>query len=272
MRLAHAAVCVQMPCCWNWPCYWTWSILLEFCSIAIPEPCVEVQIQQVVPDSMLLQLLVAWLSPGSKALSLAGAHTLDIKSVRPWKGEAPPEEPECCRAALGLDPLGCPLAVPGSKPSSAVLKAGKDHAPLKVCPPGMLTGEPGYPCMAKRLSRLPAAPLLGVLAIALGALLAALQVERALPTMWLAAHSLTCVVCSILRMCTQPYGQHWMPLPARLPRWRDPRASSRLRWPPWWSVCDSCALCAPITLPRRMMSSSQPSGGPPKLLNRSLGQ
>ena len=95
------------------------------------------QIQQVVPDSMLLQLLVAWLSPGSKALSLAGPHAIDIESVRPWKEEVPPEQPECCRVALGLDPLGCPLAMPGSKPSEVALRAGKHHAPLKVC----LTGE-----------------------------------------------------------------------------------------------------------------------------------
>ena len=82
---------------------------------------------------MLLQLLVAWLSPGSKALTLAGPHAIDINSVRPWKGEVPPGQPECCRAALGLDPLGCPLAIPGSKVSEPVLKAGKDHAPLQVC-------------------------------------------------------------------------------------------------------------------------------------------
>ncbi len=84
---------------------------------------------------MLLQLLVAWLSPGSKALSLAGPHTIDLESVRPWKEEVPREQPECCRVALGLDPLGCPLAMPGSKPSEVAVKAGKDHAPLKVCLP-----------------------------------------------------------------------------------------------------------------------------------------
>ena len=83
---------------------------------------------------MLLQLLVAWLSPGSKALSLAGPVAIDINSVRPWKGEAPPGQPECCRVALGLDPLGCPLTIPGGKASDTVLKAGKDHAPLKVSP------------------------------------------------------------------------------------------------------------------------------------------
>ena len=89
---------------------------------------------------MLLQLLVAWLSPGSRALSLAGAHAIDLESVRPWKGEAAPEQPECCRAALGLDPLGCPLAVPGSKPAQvAFKKAKKDHAPLKVNSTGCCT-------------------------------------------------------------------------------------------------------------------------------------
>ena len=91
-----------------------------------------VQIQQVVPDSMLLQLLVAWLSPGSRALSLGTAGALDIASVRPW-GEGP--QPECCREALGLDPLDCPLARPGSKGPADRLKSSKaNHTPLKVCP------------------------------------------------------------------------------------------------------------------------------------------
>ena len=89
------------------------------------------QIQQVVPDSMLLQLLVAWLSPGSRALPLGTAGALDIASVRPWK-EGP--QPECCREALGVDPLDCPLARPGSKGPADRLKSSKaDHAPLKVC-------------------------------------------------------------------------------------------------------------------------------------------
>ena len=90
-----------------------------------------VQIQQVVPDSMLLQLLVAWLSPGSRALTLGTADALDIASVRPWK-EGP--QPECCREALGLDPLDCPLARPGSKGPPDRLKSSKaNHTPLKVC-------------------------------------------------------------------------------------------------------------------------------------------
>ena len=87
---------------------------------------------------MLLQLLVAWLSPGSKALSLAGPQSPSTSTAcAPGRGRRPPEQPECCRVALGLDPLGCPLAMPGSKPSEVALRAGKHHAPLKVC----LTGE-----------------------------------------------------------------------------------------------------------------------------------
>ena len=92
------------------------------------------QIQQVVPDSMLLQLLVAWLSPRSKALSLASAHAIDIESVRPWKADALKESSECCREAMGLDPLGCPLASLGSKvPKEGPKSSGAGHAPLKAC-------------------------------------------------------------------------------------------------------------------------------------------
>ena len=156
-----------------------WALLVD---VAVPHPCVGLQIQQVVPDSMLLQLLVAWLSPGSKALSLAGTRALDIKCVRPWKGEVPPEQPECCRAALGLDPLGCPLAMPGSPPSEAILNAREAHAPLKVCPPWLAQPALLAVCLAKQLSRLPAVPLLGVPAICLGALLGALQIDCALRT------------------------------------------------------------------------------------------
>ena len=92
------------------------------------------QIQQVVPDSMLLQLLVAWLSPRSKTLSLASAHAIDIKSVRPWSADAPKDSPECCREAMGLDPLGCPLASLGSKvPKEGPKSSSASHAPLKAC-------------------------------------------------------------------------------------------------------------------------------------------
>ena len=92
------------------------------------------QIQQVVPDSMLLQLLVAWLSPRSKALSLASVHALDIESVRPWSAETPKDSPECCREAMGLDPLGCPLASLGSKvPNEGPKSSSAGHAPLKAC-------------------------------------------------------------------------------------------------------------------------------------------
>ena len=92
------------------------------------------QIQQVVPDSMLLQLLVAWLSPRSKALSLASAHAIDIESVRPWNADAHKESSECCREAMGLDPLGCPLASLGSKvPKEGLKSSGSVHAPLKAC-------------------------------------------------------------------------------------------------------------------------------------------
>lgn len=83
---------------------------------------------------MLLQLLVAWLSPSSKALSLASAATIDIDSVRPWKAGLPPQRPECCREVMGLDPLDCPLASPpGSKAQKDGLKSAEhDHTPLKV--------------------------------------------------------------------------------------------------------------------------------------------
>ena len=81
---------------------------------------------------MLLQLLVAWLSPDSRALSLAGAHTIEIKNVRPWKEGMPPEKPECCMEALGLEPMGCPLAMPSSKALKDGSKVSEDHAPLKV--------------------------------------------------------------------------------------------------------------------------------------------
>ena len=92
------------------------------------------QIQQVVPDSMLLQLLVAWLSPDSKALSLAATHTIEIKNVRPWKEGMPPEKPGCCMEAMGLNPMGCPLAMPSSKALKDGSKVSEDHAPLKVSP------------------------------------------------------------------------------------------------------------------------------------------
>ena len=91
------------------------------------------QIQQVVPDSMLLQLLVAWLSPRSKALSLASVHAIDIESVRPWIAETPKDSPECCRKAMGLDPMGCPLASLGSKvPKEGPKSSCAGHAPLKA--------------------------------------------------------------------------------------------------------------------------------------------
>ena len=97
-------------------------------------PMFLLQIQQVVPDSMLLQLLVAWLSPRSKALTLASAHAIDIESVRPWSAGAPKESPDCCREAMGLDPLGCPLASLGSTvPKEGPKSSSAGHAPLKAC-------------------------------------------------------------------------------------------------------------------------------------------
>lgn len=106
------------------------------------------QVQEVVPDNLLLQLLVAWLSPGlvtqASSLSLPGhvmavdVKSVDVKSVLPWKEGYEDAPPECCRELLGLDPCGCPLAVAqtGPKSASAHLDIGvKDasaRAPLQV--------------------------------------------------------------------------------------------------------------------------------------------
>jgi hypothetical protein len=104
---------------------------------------VSVQVQKVVPDDLLLQLLVAWLSPGllsqEAPLALPGVVAVDVKNVRPWKKEGYEGAPlECCREMLGLDPCGCPLAKAkiGAKPGAAdLLPSVKDaaaRAPLQV--------------------------------------------------------------------------------------------------------------------------------------------
>ncbi len=108
--------------------------------------CCGAQVRQVVPDDLLLQLLVAWLSPGlltqEAPLALPGVVAVDVKNVRPWKDGYEDAPPECCRELLGLDPCGCPLARArtGPKADSADLQPvsvndSAARAPLQVwCP------------------------------------------------------------------------------------------------------------------------------------------
>lgn len=102
------------------------------------------QVQEVVPDNLLLQLLVAWLSPGlvtqASSLSLPGrVVAVDVEIVRPWKEGYEDAPPECCRELLGLDPCGCPLAKAKTGPKSASahmdigVKDSSARAPLQVC-------------------------------------------------------------------------------------------------------------------------------------------
>ena len=248
------------------------------------------QIQQVVPDSMLLQLLVAWLSPRSKALSLASAHAIDIESVRPWNADTPKESPECCREAMGLDPLGCPLASLGSKvPKESLKSSSAGHAPLKAC----LSAQ-RRPCLSTVLVRAPvlalefssrfcSCSLAGIMPVpgltlilewALVPLRATTMMDAKgcsertpvkcrchglLPEVSSMADVLR-LVYSTLRMCTRPSGRRWTPLPARRRLWQPLTASSQQRWLPWWSACASCALCAHITRHQRTTCCFLPSG------------
>lgn len=79
----------------------------------------------MVPDSLLLQLLVAWLSPGAGGQVAPAVCLSDVENVRPlvegvaavcaWKEGYEACPPECCRERLGLDPGDCPLAAQPGK-------------------------------------------------------------------------------------------------------------------------------------------------------------
>ena len=102
------------------------------------------QVQKVVPDTLLLQLLVAWLSPSTGgALPSAGAlklpADLEVENVRPWKPgyeakaavQLPALPARCCREQLGLPSCDhCPLL--GGDGGSFGAGAGKGRAPLQV--------------------------------------------------------------------------------------------------------------------------------------------
>lgn len=103
-------------------------------------PLLPPQVQEVVPDTLLLQLLVAWLSPSAlpAAAALKLPADLEVENVRPWKpgyereaAEQLPAAPpaQCCREQLGLPSCDhCPLLGGGSLEGGV----GKDHAPLQV--------------------------------------------------------------------------------------------------------------------------------------------